>query len=78
MKEVHNKIAQGLEEIYSKISTQLKLLELAEKEIKRLITRNKRSEIENHLEHVKLKLEKYKKLSIQPKKFYSTKEKWKT
>ena len=52
MKEVHNKIAQGLEEIYSKISTQLKLLELAEKEIKRLITRNKRSEIENHLEHV--------------------------
>ena len=43
-----------------KISTQFKLLELAEKEIVQLLTRNKKSEIENlqNLQHVELKLEK--------------------
>ena len=40
------------------MSTQFKLLELAEKETERLITRNKKSETEKHLQHVELKLEK--------------------
>ena len=39
-------MAQGLEEVNRKISTQFKLLELAEKETERLITRNKKGEIE--------------------------------
>ena len=47
-----------MEEINRKISTQFKLLELVEKETERLITRNKKSEIEKHLQHVKLELEK--------------------
>ena len=54
-------MAQSLEEINRKISTQFKLLELAEKETERLIKRNKRSEIEKHLPHVELKLEKLQK-----------------
>ena len=45
-------MAQGLEEVNRKISTQFKLLELAEKETERLIARNKKSEIEKHLQHV--------------------------
>ena len=67
-------MAQSLEEINRKITTQFKPLELAEKETKRLIKRNKRSETEKHLQHVELKLEKFKNLSIQAyvqgKKFY--------
>ena len=46
------------EEINLKISRQFKLLELDEKETEGLITINKRSEIEKHLQHVQLKLEK--------------------
>ena len=57
-KEVHVKMAQGFEEINRKISTQFKLLGLAEKETERLLTRNKKNEIEKHLQHVELKLEK--------------------
>ena len=49
---------KGLEEINRKSSTKFKLLELAKKETERLITRNKKSEIEKHLQHVELKLEK--------------------
>ena len=44
--------------IVLKISTQFKLLELAEKETERLLNRNKNSEIEKYLQHVELKLEK--------------------
>ena len=51
-------MAQGLEKIVLKISTQFKLLELAEKETERLLKRNKNSEIEKYLQHVELKLEK--------------------
>ena len=58
MEEVHIKMVQGVEEINSKISTQLKLLDLAEKETERLIMRNKKNEIEKHLQRVELKLEK--------------------
>ena len=47
-----------MEEINRKMSTHFKLLELAEKETERLITRNKKSETEKHLQHVELKLEK--------------------
>ena len=50
--EVHIKLTKGFEEINHKIPTQLKLLELTEKETKRLIMRNKRSEREKHLKHV--------------------------
>ena len=46
-----------MEEINRKISTQFKLLELAEKETERL-TRYKKNEIENHFQHAELKLEK--------------------
>ena len=42
-------MAQSLQEINRKITTKFKLLELAEKETERLIKRNKRSEIEEHL-----------------------------
>ena len=58
LKEVQIKIALGLEEINLKILTQLKLLELAEKGTKGLITRNKKSEIEKQLQYTQLKLEK--------------------
>ena len=51
---------QGLEEINRKVSTQFKQLELAEKETARIITRNKKSEIAKHLQHVQLKLQKLK------------------
>ena len=52
-------IVQGLEEINCKISTQFELrIELAEKETERVTTRNKKNEIEKHLQHVELKLEK--------------------
>ena len=51
-------MAQGLEEINRGISTQFKLLDLAEKETERLITRNKNSQIKKYLQHVELKLEK--------------------
>ena len=40
---------QSLEEINRKISTQFELLELAENETERLLTRKKKSEIEKHL-----------------------------
>ena len=49
---------QDLEEINSKISTQFKPLKLAEKETERLTTRKKKGEIEKHLQHIELKLEK--------------------
>ena len=52
-------MAQGLEEINCKISTQFELrIELAEKETEQVTTRNKKNEIEKHLQHVELKLEK--------------------
>ena len=44
---------QDLEEINCEIATQFKRLELAEKKTKQLITRNKCSEIEKHLQQVK-------------------------
>ena len=44
-----------------KISTQFKLLEFAEKETKRLITRNKTNEIEKNLQHIELNLNKLQK-----------------
>ena len=62
------KMAQCLEEINRKISTQFKLLDFAEKETERLLTRNKKSEIEKHIQHVKFKLEKLQELK------YSTHE----
>ena len=46
MKEIYIKMAQVLEKINHKISTQFKLLEFAEKEPGRLITRNKKGGIE--------------------------------
>ena len=49
-------MAQDLDEINRKISTQFKLLELAEKKTEGLIKRNKRSDIEKHLQHVESKL----------------------
>ena len=51
-------MTQGWEKIDLKISTQFKLLELAEKETEQLLKRNKNSEIEKYLQHVELKLEK--------------------
>ena len=59
-----------MEEISRKISTQFKLIDLAEKETERLIKRNKWSEIEKQLQHVELKLEKLQEFNIQGKKFY--------
>ena len=41
-----------------KFQHNLNYFELIEKETERLITRNKRSEIEKHLQYVELKLEK--------------------
>ena len=58
MKEIQIKMLEDWEEINLKISRQFKLLELDEKETEGLITINKRSEIEKHLQHVQLKLEK--------------------
>ena len=51
-------MTQSLEEINRKILTQFKLLELAEKETERLRKRNNRSNIEKHLQHIELKLQK--------------------
>ena len=51
-------MAQSFEAINRKISAQFKLLELAEKETEQLKQKNKRNEIEKHLQHVELKLEK--------------------
>ena len=70
MKKVYFKIVQSVEEISRKISTQFKLIDLAEKETERLIKRNKWSEIEKQLQHVELKLEKLQEFNIQGKKFY--------
>ena len=67
---------KGLEENNRKSSTQFKLLELAKKETERLITRNKKSEIEKHLQHVELKLDKLQEFNIQCKKCYWMKVKW--
>ena len=50
-------MVQGLEEIKRKVSRQFKLLELTSKETQRLLTRNKKNEIEKHLQHVELKLQ---------------------
>ena len=49
-----------MEEVNRNISTQFKLPELAEKGTGQLIMRNKKSEIEKHLQHIELKLEKLK------------------
>ena len=46
-----------MEESKAKIETQLKLLDLAERETQKVIARNRTSEIERHLNHVKRKLE---------------------
>ena len=46
---------QTLGEINRKISTQFKLPELAEKETKQLIPRNKKSEIEKHIQTCTIK-----------------------
>ena len=62
MKEVDIKMVHDLEEINRKISTQFKLLELAETETERLTTRNEKSEIEKHLQHAELKLQKLQEL----------------
>ena len=51
-------MVQDFEEINRKIPTQFELLQLAEKETERLITRNKGSETEKHLKNIKLKLDK--------------------
>ena len=50
-------MVQALEEIKRKVSRQFKLLELTSKETQRLLTRNKKNEIEKHLQHVELKLQ---------------------
>ena len=63
-------MVQSLEEISRKISTQFKLIDLAEKETERLIKRNKWSEVEKQLQHVELKLEKLQEFNIQGKTFY--------
>ena len=55
-------MTQGLEEINRKISTQFELLTLNEKETERLVMRNKMIEIEKHLQHVELRLEKLQEL----------------
>ena len=57
-------MAQGLEQINRKISTQFKLLELAEKETERLLTRNKNNDIEKHLQHVELKVRKITRIQV--------------
>ena len=41
----------------AKIDTQIKLLDLAERESKKIIARNRTSEIERHLNHLERKLE---------------------
>ena len=57
-------MAQGLEEINRKTSTQFKPLELAEKETERLLTRNKNNQIEKHLQHVELKVRKITRIQV--------------
>ena len=71
-------MAQGLEEINRKIATQCELLELAEEETERLITRSKTTEKDEHFhfQHVELKFEKF--LEFQCKKFYWTQVRWNT
>ena len=49
-------MAQGLEEVNRNIKKQFKLLERAWKEAERLIRMNKRSKIENYLQHIELEL----------------------
>ena len=44
-----------MEESKAKIETQLKLLDLAERETQKVIARNRTSEIERHLNHFKLR-----------------------
>ena len=46
-----------MEEAKANIETQLKLLDLAERETEKIIARNRISEIERHLNHVVGKLE---------------------
>ena len=46
-----------MEEAKANIETQLKLLDLAERETEKIIARNRISEIERHLNHVVRKLE---------------------
>ena len=48
-------MAQVLEKINLKISPQFKLLEIAEKETERLIRRNKKIDLEKHIQNVELK-----------------------
>ena len=50
-------MSETLEEIKANITTQFKLLELAEKSCERILKRNKKSEIEKHLHHVETRLE---------------------
>ena len=69
-------MAQGFEEVNRKITTQFKLLELIEKEIERLITRNKKSEIEKHLQHLESKLEKFHKYKYSAQELFLEKVKW--
>ena len=71
MKEAHIKMAQVLEEINRKISTQFKLLALAEKETERSITRNKKSDIDKDLQLAELKLEKLQELQCCAQEFLS-------
>ena len=49
-------MVQCSEEINRKISTKFKLLELPEKETERLLTRNKKSEIEKHSQRTQTSL----------------------
>ena len=46
-----------MEESKAKIETQFKKLDLAERETKKIIARNRTSKIERHLNHVERKLE---------------------
>ena len=68
-------MVQGMEEINRKILTQFKLLNFSKKETERLLTRNKGSEIEKHLQHLESMLNKLEELSIQHERFYWTKVK---
>ena len=45
-----------MEESKAKIETQVKLLDLAEKETEKIIARNRTSAIERHLNHIETKL----------------------
>ena len=50
-------MADSLKTIEAKIEKQVKLLEIAENESKRLFERKRKYELEKHLKHVKTRLE---------------------